>query len=119
MSSFVLKIRGAELPKLLYVFLVGETYLDDVKVDPVEYAGFFGSLSVAGDSPCHAGAGGWFLAGSGFGEDSVGNVGHGGRGVGVMGWGGRKGSFSVLCFVFFGTGWRQKDLGSFHSCFVL
>ena len=97
---------GAELPKLLDVLLVGETYLDDVKIDPVEYAGLFGSLSVAGDSACHAGAGWWFLAGSGFGEDSVGDVGHGGRCVGVMGCGREEGFFFGACFCVF---WNRVE----------
>lgn len=99
---------GEELPKLLDVFLAGKTYLDYVEIDPVEYAGFFGRLSVAGDSPCHAGAGGWFLAGSGFGEDSVGNVGHGGRCVGVVCWGGGG---RVLFCALFCVFWNRVEAG--------
>lgn len=95
--------------EILDFLFVGEANDNKVEVDPFVFAGFCGNFEVAGFSRCYTGSRGWFFAGSGVGEDSGGNIGHGRifwtREV-VLG-------SSFLNFEFFLNRANREDLGSF------
>ena len=83
------------LSKILnFSLVVGEADDYDVEICPVVYTCFFGSLGVAGVLCCCTGSLSLFLAGSGVGEDSVGNDGHGRFFMEMIGW---EGELLAFC----------------------